>query len=134
MSSPSVSRWPVLLQADVRNEDRDDEGALGEAGAERLFALARDAYLDACRTVEASDLRLRGMSVRRNPAPIGDTVTVSAGVVEILPDAFTLSVRIRATGDAVVADVTATFATADPIPASMRDEFIALAHNARHFH
>ena len=134
MSSPVVSRWPVVVQVAVQDADRDSHGALSDAGAERMFAVARDAYFDLCRTVDRASITADAPVVRLRPGHVGDLVSVSAGVVEVFSGAFRMSVRIRSIEDQVAAYVNCTFSTAEPIPASMRDEFIALALGARHVH
>ena len=124
----------MLLHVPVEDGDRDDAGALSRPGAERLFMLARDAYFERCGSVDVAALEAREPAIRLGGGELGDLVSVSAGVVEVFPDGFRLSVRVRASAGEVAADVACDFACAGGIPASMRDEFIALAHGAAHVH
>lgn len=130
-----VSRWPVLLTVPLDPQDADEGGILTESAAERVFALARDAFFDLCSTVERSSIEVRSMFVRRGSSVVSEDVTVSVGVVELFADSFTMTARIRPRGaDAVAADVSCSLSPGAEIPRGMRDEFIALAHRASHFH
>ena len=135
MSSPMVSRWPVVLTLALGPQDADDDSLLTEAAAERLFAVACDAFFDLCTTVDRSSIEVRTTSTRRGPGTVGDSVSISVGVVELFADAFTMAARIRPVGtDAIAADVSCSLSPGAEVPASMRDEFISLAHTAAHFH
>jgi hypothetical protein len=67
-----------------------------------------------------------------------DGVTVSVGVVEVFPDRFTMLARVRpvgpADGDGLAASASCSLSPGGAVPTAMRDEFIALAHAAAHFH
>ena len=54
MSTDIVSRWPIVMPVSVQAGDCDDDGRLTDAGAERMFALARERYFDLCTTVDTA--------------------------------------------------------------------------------
>ena len=136
-----ISKWPVLLELPVGADDADGDSRLTRAAGERLFAAARDAYLATCRTYAGDNVEVRDLTIvpGHTPAPVPPgpgVVTVSVNVIEIFPDRFTMSMRVRAEGaDGVVAD-----GTCDVVPAGtlvtdeIRDELIAHAHGAQHYH
>jgi hypothetical protein len=71
--------------------------------------------------------------------PIDDTgVTVAVAVVEVYPDSFTMTARIRpagpASGDGIAATAWCSLAPRGEVTNAMRDEFIAHAHSARYMH
>ena len=130
-----VSRWPVVVSLPVGADERDDEGRLTEAAVERLFAEVRAAYFEQCTTVDRSALEVRETKVRVAGEPVGDAVTVSASVVEVFPDSFTMNARIRpGEGGEVAAEAWCSLSPGGEVTKPMRDEFIALAHAATHFH
>jgi acyl-CoA thioesterase FadM len=135
-----VSRWPVVVSLPVAAPDCDQDGRLTDASVERLFAHARAAYFARCATVDATRLQLQRSSVQRGRAAVGDEgVTVSVTVAELFSDRFTMTARLRPVGPADGDGVAATaWCSLSPdgreVPAAMRDEFIALAHSARHIH
>jgi hypothetical protein len=135
MSSGMVSRWPVLLSLPVGATDRDEDGRLTDAGVERLFAQARAAYFEQCRTVDASALKIVSCTVQRGRAEVGDGASVSVNVVEVFPDRFTMTAMLRpdAGGD-IAATAFCSLSPGGIVSTAMRDEFIALAHAARYVH
>lgn len=130
-----VSRWPVVLTLAVGPQDLDEDGLLTDAAAERLFAVARDAFFDLCATVDRSSIEARKTSIRKGSVTVSDTVSVSVGVVELFADTFTMTARIRPAGtDVVAADVSCSLSPGTTVPPNMRDEFIAIAHSASYMH
>ena len=134
-----LSRWPVLVALPVTPSDQDADGRLTDAAVERLFAEARTVYFDRCATVDPSALELRNSKVDLSHATVtADEVTVSVGVVEVFPDHFTMLARLRpvapADGDGLAATASCSLSPGGEVPNAMRDEFIALAHSAAHFH
>ena len=136
MSSPMVSRWPVRISVPLRDGETDAEGRLTDAAVERISVVGRDAYFDLCTTVDRSAVEVLGTSTVKGPAAAGNRVSVSANVVEIFPDRVTMMLRVRpAQGErSVAADVRCSLSMGDEVTKAMRDEFIALAHSARHTH
>jgi hypothetical protein len=136
MSSGMVSRWPVLVPLPVVASDRDEDGRLTDAAVERLFGQARAAYFERCATVDGSTLELRGSSAQRGRAAAGDDgVTVSVSVVEVFPDSFIMTARLRPRdGDGIAATAWCSLSPGGEVPTAMRDEFIALAHTATYVH
>jgi hypothetical protein len=137
MSSDIVSRWPVRISIGVAPTDLDDEGRLTVDAVERYFAQARVAYFDRCTTTSIDALDVRGSAVVPGTPIAGNSnVTISVNVVEVFPDRFTMSARIRpADRDGVAADARCSLApTTGEVPNAMRDEFIALAHGASYTH
>ena len=135
-----ISKWPVRLELPVGADDADGDGRLTRAAGERLFTAARDAYLATCRTFDGGAVEVKDLTIvpGGTPAPVPEpgVVSVSVNVIEIFPDRFTMSMRVRAEGaDGVVAD-----GTCDVLPAGglvtdeIRDELIAHAHGAQHYH
>lgn len=135
MSAEMVSRWPVLLSLPVVDGDRDEHGCLTAAGVERLFAEARHSYFDLCTTVDESVLELRDSSVQLGNAAVSDDgVTISVQVTEISPDSFTMTARVRPRDRSDLGANASCLLSGGEVTNEMRDEFIALAHNARHMH
>jgi acyl-CoA thioesterase FadM len=136
MSTDIVSRWPIVMPISVQAGDCDDDGRLTDAGAERMFALARASYFDLCTTVDIATLELQRTTVARGSVAVNASgVTVSVNVTEVYPETFTMSARIRpADGPGVAADARCSLFPGGPVSNAMRDEFISLAHNARHTH
>jgi hypothetical protein len=134
MSADIATRWPVVVPLPVEPGDRDDDGRLTAAGVERLFTRASAEYFALCTTIVASP-ELRRCAVAPGTVPVGAEVTVSVGVVEIYPESFDMDVRIRpAERDGIAASGRCSLAPVGGVSESMRDEFIALAHAARHMH
>jgi acyl-CoA thioesterase FadM len=131
-----LSRWPVLISVPLAAEDCDDQERMTDAAIERVFGAARAAYFEQCTTVDRATSEIVGTSIRRGAATVPSrSVTVSASVVEIFPESFTMEARIRTEGsDDVVADARCSVLLGGGVTDSIRDEFIALAHGARHFH
>lgn len=144
-----MSRWPVLLEHRVGPEDVDAEGAVRDEAVQRWVDGACSAYLGRCvvlaRMLERDGLRLcrettklpRGALLGR-PAE----VVATAGATEILPDRFTVAVRVRPIGGDRETPFNAACsvhledpATQEvrPVTDDVRDELIALAHAASHF-
>jgi hypothetical protein len=110
---------------------------------------ARQAYLDCCAVLRDAFERA-GLVPRCEMAelPQGgqlgapETVNVSAGATEVWPDAFRIAFRIRTFGSGhdEAFNTSCTVSLEHPatgergeIGDDVRDELIALAHNARHF-
>jgi hypothetical protein len=136
-----ISRWPVLVSLPVAADERDAGGQLTEASVERLFAAARDAYFAECATLDAAAVEVLAATVTLGGARVGDGgVTVSACVVEVFPDSFTMSARIRpadvgdGAGFGVAATAWCSLSPGGEVTEAMRDEFIAHAHAASHLH
>ena len=131
-SSPIVSRWPIRFEASVTAEDADANGMLTDVAIERLSSRARSEYFALCRTIDARDVTVLETQIRNRSAPVSEQVSVSAGVSEIFAARFVLRIRIRAVGADVAADVSCSMSPGAELTKAMRDEFISLAHNARH--
>ena len=134
--SEILSRWPVVVSLPVGADDRDGDGMLTEDAVGRLFAQARTAYFDECRTVDAADVVLRATQVIPGDVAVGDAgVTVSVSIVEVFDDRFTMEARFRpANGPGIAAMARSSMSPGGEVSKAMRDEFIALAHAARHMH
>jgi hypothetical protein len=134
-----LSRWPVVVALPVTASDRDVDGRLLDAAVERLAAEARAAYFERCATVDPSAIDVESVGVQPGQPMAGVAeVTVSIGVVEVSPETFTMLARIRpvgpADGDGLVATATCSLAPRGGVSTAMRDEFIAHAQSAAHFH
>ena len=144
-----MSRWPVLLEHAVGPEDLDAEGRIRDDVVERWVDDVCAAYLEHC-VVLAAALEREGLRVRSRTVklPHGERlghpteVVVSAGATEILPESFTIAVRLRPFGGEreVALNGARTIQLEDPatgevhpVTNDIRDELIALAHAARHF-
>jgi acyl-CoA thioesterase FadM len=134
--STMVSRWPVRIALDVSRDELDDDARLTEAAVVRCFEEARRVYFDDCTTVSLAELTVRDVGATIGAAPIANArLTISVNVVELYPDAFTMSARLRPTDDdGVAASATVTLVPVDGVTNAMRDEFIARAHAARFTH
>ena len=137
--SSMVSRWPVLVSLPVSSADRDDAegGRLSTGAAERLFARAREVYLARCRTLEGRAVEVLDVRITRGDASLAgvEEATVSVSVVEVFPDRFTMNVRIRpAGGEGIAADGRCDVFPGGPVTDEVRDELIAFAHEASHYH
>jgi acyl-CoA thioesterase FadM len=131
-----MTRWPIRLSLPLDPTDRDEEGELTDAGVSRLFGIARNAYFARCTKFDSSATEIGPLSVqRREPRATGAKVTISVGVTEVFPDNFTMAARIRlAEGGGVAADAQCSVSIATGVTDAIRDELIALAHGASHFH
>ncbi len=127
-----ISRWPVRVEVPIDAGDCDDAGRLSDAGVERVFAVARAAYFDLCRTIDPGTLEIRRSAVRHGEAKAGSGVSVSVNVTEVFPDTFTMAARIRSESGDVSADALCALSPGGTVTDAMRDEFIALAHGATH--
>ncbi|MGO9559600.1 MAG: hypothetical protein ACLPQS_00290 [Acidimicrobiales bacterium] len=136
MSFGMVSRWLVLLRRAITPDDRDDERCLTDSAVQWLSAEARSAYFDLCPHVDESAMELGDTSIDPGrEAMSDDEVTVSTNVVEVFPDRFTMTARIRSCGTSDgAATAWCSLSPAGGVSTEMRDEFIALAHGARHYH
>jgi hypothetical protein len=134
--STMVSRWPVRIALDVTVDEVDNDARLNPAAVLRCFAAARAVYLAECTTVDTERLSLREPVVVVGSAPVANgRLTISVNVVELFPDSFTMSARLRPTdGDGVAASATCTLVPEGGVTDAMRDEFIAHAHAARFTH
>jgi hypothetical protein len=129
-----ASKWPVLVSLAVVDGDRDDDGALTEAGTERLFAEARAAYFAGCRTIAAGEVVVQLQAVEPGLVVEGDEVTASVAVVEVFPDSFTMHGLLRAGGEASARAKAKLAPTTGVVTDAIRDEFIAHAHGAAEYH
>ena len=135
--SSIASKWPVLVSVPVTEADRDEAGLLTEAAAERAFGEARTAYLGGCRTLAGRGIEVEDVVLARRDALDASIseITVSVSVVEVFPDRFTMHVRIRPSeGDAIAAEGSCSLVPAGGVGNDVRDELIALAHAASHYH
>jgi acyl-CoA thioesterase FadM len=144
-----ISRWPVLQEHPVGAADLDSGGRVRDERVAGWVAAVQAAYLERCAVLtalrERSGLALRdevthlpsGASLGRPVA-----VVVSAGVTEVLPQAFVLAVRLRTDGGERDVAVNARVrlwledhatGEASAIGDELRDEFIALAHAAEQY-
>ena len=134
--SSMVSRWPVLISASVVAGDVEADGTLRAEAVERLFGEARDVYVAECRTLGDGRLEVVDVVVTPGDVAVGPgEVTVSVSVVEVFPDRFTMNARIRpAAGEGIAADAVCSIVPNGPVTGEIRDELIAKAHAARHYH
>ena len=147
--SSVVSKWVVLESHTVAPDDLDAECVLRDEVVARWIDDTRRAYLDRCSVLRDTADRA-GLAVHCEMAelPTGaqfgapETVNVSAGATEVWPDSFRIAFRIRSFGsvDDAAFNTSCTVSLQDPatgeraeIGDDVRDELIALAHNARHF-
>jgi hypothetical protein len=136
----SVStRWPLVVPLPVLAGERDDDGVLTVPGIERLFTEARTAYFEQCSTVDAATVEVQRGTADPGRAAVDDEgVTVAVAVVEVYPDSFTMTARLRprgpSDGDGIAATAWCELSPGGAVTTAMRDEFIAHAHGARHFH
>jgi acyl-CoA thioesterase FadM len=147
--SSVVSKWVVLESHPVGPDDLDAAGLLRDDVVAQWIAEARRAYLDRCPALRAA-ADAAGLVIRCEPAVLAAgahfgapvTVNVSAGATEVWPDSFRIAFRIRSfgSGDDVAFNTTCTVALEDratgaraEIGDAVRDELIALAHEARHY-
>lgn len=129
-----LSRWPILLEFPVTAADIEIDGRLTEEAAGQFFATGRAALFAECRTFDAGSVDIVEAVAARRLAVAGDQVTLSVSVTELFPDRFVMTGRIRSAGsDAVVADLRCAV-SAGPVTDEVRDELIAIAHGARHWH
>jgi acyl-CoA thioesterase FadM len=148
MSAP-LTRWVVLQEYDVIDDDLDAAGNVTDEAVERWVTAALSAYVERCvnltQTLGEPTLEMRLLAGHDPPrARLGhpEVVLVSANVAEVRSSSFKLAVRIR-DGDGGAdgwLDVSADVGLVE-IPTGerrglgreIRDEFIALQHDARHF-
>jgi acyl-CoA thioesterase FadM len=130
-----LSRWPVVIPVSVGAGDRGEDGVLTEAAIMKMFEQARAVYLDGCGTVHASDVEIAQAAVQRGPAAASDEITISVSVVEVYDDHFTMNARLRSDdGGEIAGAARCSLTTGSPVTREMRDEFIAIAHAAQHYH
>ena len=129
-----VSKWPVVVEVVLGAGDCDATGRLTNAAVERHFAQARLAYFERCRTVDAAGLTVSELTIDEDEPAVGATsVTVATNVVEVYPESFTMTAKLRAdTGDPV-ASAQCSLSSGGEVTKAMRDEFITLAHAAEHY-
>lgn len=132
--SSIASKWPVLLVLPVLPGDVDGDGRLSPEGAERLFAEGRAAYFELVRSFSPGDVRVLEVGAPRQGVAVGPEASISVSVVELFPDRFTMEARVRpAAGEAIAADLSCTV-TAGEVTDEVRDDLIAIAHAAAHWH
>jgi hypothetical protein len=129
----------VYLTVPLDDHDTDTDGLLHAAAIERIVEAARDAYFAECHTLRPGTTEMLPIVFQRGvPAAGNEDATVSAGVVEIFPDRFTMAIRVRVRpgpdDGGIAAEVRADFRVDGGVTDATRDEFIALAHGARHWH
>jgi hypothetical protein len=139
MSSEIFTRWPVVVSRAVTPADRDADGRLTEAAIERLFTEGRAAYFDECSTIDGSTVDVRQTKVQPGRAAVSDAgVTVAVAVVEVFPDSFTMTARMRpdgpSDGEGIAATAWCSVSPGGTVSTAMRDELIAMAHAAKHLH
>jgi hypothetical protein len=67
--------------------------------------------------------------------PVLVSLPVSVNVVEVFPNSFTMAARLRPDDrDGIAATASCTLSPGGEVPKAIRDEFIALAHEAKHIH
>lgn len=142
-----ISRWPVLEHHDVTSHDVTPEGIVADDVLESWLMHAREAYiaqnhvlhalLNAGAHLEPSLTAPEGACERIGRA---SKVAVSAGVAEVLPESFTLNLRVRPVDadDVAVTVRTPIQIVSDsgevvPISTELRDAMIELEHDARHY-
>jgi hypothetical protein len=131
--SRMLSTWPVLITATVDDAARQG-GTLTDAAIQELCGVARDEYFSHCATIQQAQCEFGALAIQRGTAVVGQDVSVSAAVIEIFPEGFTMSGRVRGDQDEIVADTRCFVTPADGVTDAIRDELIALAHNAPHWH
>lgn len=139
MSSEIFTRWPVVVSLAVTPADRDADGRLTEPAIERLFGEGRAVYFDECSTIDGSTVEVRKTTMQPGRARVSDVgVTVAVAVVEVLPDTFTMTARMRpdgpTDGDGIAATAWCSVSPGGAVSTAMRDELIAMAHAAKHLH
>lgn len=139
MSSEILTRWPVVVSLAVTPADRDADGRLTAPAIERLFTEGRAAYFDECSTIDGSTVEVRGSTVQPGRAAVSDDgVTVAVAVVEVFPDSFTMTARMRpdgpSDGEGIAATAWCSVSPGGTVSTALRDELIAIAHAAKHFH
>jgi acyl-CoA thioesterase FadM len=147
--SSVVSKWVVLQSHAVAPDDLDADGVLRDDVVARWLDDTRRDYLDRC-AVLCDAAEQGGLAVHCEMAelPSGaqfgapETVNVSAGATEVWPDSFRIAFRIRSfgAGDDAAFNTSCVVSLEDPATGArielgddVRDELIALAHDARHF-
>lgn len=134
MPGSIASRWPVVVKLPVDGADRDKDGHLTAGAVERLFATARSAYFARCATIDEPGLALLTCAIRVGAVVEGNHVTVAVNVTEVFPESFRLEARIRPQqGEGIAATATCSVSPG-LVSTAMRDEFIALAQSAAHYH
>jgi hypothetical protein len=143
MSSEIFTRWPVVVSLALAPDDRDSDGRLTEPAIERLFSEGRAAYFDEYSTIDGSAVEVRKSTVQPGRAVVSDDgVTVSVAVVEVYPDTFTMTARMRPAGPVdggddgggIAASAWGSVSPGGAVSTAMRDELIAMAHAAKHLH
>jgi hypothetical protein len=144
-----LSKWPVLQEHPVGDSDLEPGGGVRDRSVAGWVAAIQAAYLERC-TVLGELRRRSGLTLREEVTrlPSGASlgrpaaVLVTAGVTEVLPQAFMLAVRLRTDGAERDVAVNARVrlwledpatGAASAIGDELRDEFIALAHAAEHY-
>jgi hypothetical protein len=132
--SGMLSTWPVLVPLPVSGDDVDAEGRLTAPAVLGLFERVREVYLAGCTTLAGRAVEVADVVVTPG-VPVGaGEVLVSASVVEVFPDRFTMHVRVRpAEGEGIAAEGRCSILPGGPVTDEIRDELIALAHAARHW-
>lgn len=143
-----VSKWVVLHEHTVGQEDVDADGDVRDDVVARWVDEACRAYLEQCHTLAAAANRdALAVRSRVGALPPGahlgrpEAVAVSASAREVRPTSFTMAVRLRTGGESDVAVNTSCVVTLeDPdtgtaceLGRDVRDELIELEHAAGHF-
>jgi acyl-CoA thioesterase FadM len=129
------STWPVLLSFPVAPADLDDRGCLTHAAVERMFDAARAEYFERCHTLDGDAIEIAQVQViTGSPVDTTAPVTISTGAVELYGERFVMAARLRSLGQGVAADARCNVVVGAGITDEIRDELIALAHSARHYH
>jgi hypothetical protein len=134
---PSMSRmlstWPVVISVRLDEAARAGD-TMSDAAIQESFAAARDEYFALCQTVTQSRCEFGEISIQRGGGVSGPEVSVSIAVIELFPEGFTMSGRIRGDHDEIVADARCFATYAGGVGDAVRDELIAIAHNANQWH
>jgi hypothetical protein len=131
-----LSHWPVRVWLPLSGDERDADGFLTEDGIAGLFEQVRAAYLEDCATLVDVPLTVADVQVERGrvPAP-GGGVSAAVAVVEVFPDHFTMTTRVRPeAGVGVAATATCRVAPTGGVTREVQAELIARAQGARHLH
>jgi hypothetical protein len=136
MAGEMISTWPVVEELPLQAADRDASGFLTDDGVGRLFAAVRQAYLDGCSTLAGVSVAVGEVTVEGGSVPAaGDAVVAGAAVVEVFPDSFTMSTRIRPqAGEGIAAAATCRVTPEGGVTREIQAELIERAQTARHYH
>jgi hypothetical protein len=135
MVTEMMSHWPVLVRLPLAGDERDADLFLTDEGIASLFRRVRAAYLDQCATLVGVPLEVADVEVQRGSVPTpGGRVSAAVAVVEVFPDHFTMTSRMRPdVGPGVAATATCRIVPAGGVTREVQAELVARAQSARHF-